>query len=96
MKDLFKVKGTRYIAYLVAFIVLLIIFFRVYSTSAVIGNVEKNVISYYIENYDKNANPEELTARNINFGCHTELHVYENDELVSRFIYRFGRFSKVG
>ena len=96
MKNFIKTNSSKNLVYFIILILLVIVISRVNITGSGNDNTEQKAVSYYIENYNPNANENEITAKNINFGCHTEIYIYEKEELVPRLNYNFGKFSKIG
>jgi predicted negative regulator of RcsB-dependent stress response len=81
-------------------IVILLIVIGIFSlrffNSAGTDSTEEKAILYYIENFETNADSRDITAQFVDFGCHSEIHIFENEELAVRFNYQFGRFFKIG
>ncbi len=48
-------------------------------------------VEYYLENYGEGVDPSEVRGVVENFGCHFEIHVYKNEELVMRAVYFNGQ-----
>lgn len=44
-------------------------------------------LDYYMENYGQEVDPSLVEAKRVDLGCHFEIHIYEEDELVMRLGY---------
>jgi len=81
---------------IVILLIVIGIFSLTFLNSAGADSTEEKAILYYIENFETNADSNNLEAQLIDYGCHREIHIFENDEVVARFNYRLGRFFKIG
>lgn len=81
-------KVYKFICVGIVCVALLLSIDRLYGGARVIssGNdgLSRSAIEYYIENTEEAVKQDELDAKVLNFGCHREIHVFQNGELVMR------------
>lgn len=60
------------------------------------GNtLEEMAVAYYVENYGEQGNIDELEATVQNFGCHREIYLYQDSQVVLRLAYSNGEFFEI-
>ncbi len=55
----------------------------------------KAALAYYFEKSGTSADAEEVSAMLRRFGCHQEIHVYKNDQLVMKATYANGQIYEI-
>jgi hypothetical protein len=51
------------------------------------GEITKEGLDYYMENYGQNVDPTTVEAKRVDLGCHFEIHIFLNGELEMRLGY---------
>lgn len=50
-------------------------------------DITKEGLDYYMEKYGQGVDPNLVVAKRVDLGCHFEIHIFEEDELVMRLGY---------
>ncbi|SES98872.1 hypothetical protein SAMN05660297_01110 [Natronincola peptidivorans] len=59
------------------------------------NSLNQMAVEYYLDKYGQEAGAEEITTNTRNFGCHREIYVYRDGELVMRMGYANGRMYEI-
>ncbi|AKL95659.1 hypothetical protein CACET_c22130 [Clostridium aceticum] len=59
------------------------------------GTLSAAALEYYVENYGEIEDSEEVKAVVRNFGCHREVHIYKDGELIMKMIYANGQMQEI-
>ncbi|MDF2548236.1 MAG: hypothetical protein K0R93_3134 [Anaerosolibacter sp.] len=52
-------------------------------------------LEYYLEKYSDPSNPDEAYAMKRRYGCHDEIHVYKDEQVVMKAIFTNGKVYEV-
>lgn len=103
-RDNYDKKGPDIEKYLhIALIVLILlvglnrfVFARSFSLS-IFGNndLSQKALEYYMENYGEEIGDEEVEAKVQNFGCHKEIYIFKDNQLVMKLSFANGQMYEI-